>query len=306
MTAQSATAVAQTLENDTATAKYVVITTKAFRARLEDGSERQIKVELGDHSVFPINYATGRAPVAADEIALSVLNAREMGKQVGDLLTMTIDGQEKQLTICGIYSDVTNGGKTAKADFDDPSADIMWSMVSADLVNQSLIETKTAEYTAKFAFAKVSAIDEFIAQTFGSTIHSIGLAATAAVIVALSITMLVILLFMRMLVVNDRYAIAVMKAFGFTNRDITTQHVARSVFVLMVGILLGAFLANTLGEALAGVVIAFFGASSVEFTVNPLTAYLLYPLLMLLAALLATIIGTVDAGRIKISENIKE
>ncbi|MBK8984735.1 MAG: ABC transporter permease [Chloroflexi bacterium] len=304
--AEKATAVAHTLENDIAIARYVVLTTQTFRTTMADGSERQIKVELGDHSVFPINYSAGRSPVAADEIALSVLNAREMGKEIGDLLTVMIDGQERNLTVCGIYSDVTNGGKTAKAVFTDPSADIMWSVVSANLVDKSLIETKTAEYAAKFAFAKVSAIDAFIAQTFGSTIHSIGLAAATAVVVALSITALVTLLFMRMLVVKDRYAIAVMKAFGFTNNDIMAQYVARSVFVLIIGILLGAFLANTLGEALAGAVIAFFGASSFEFAVNPLTAYLIYPLLMLLATLVATIIGTLDAGRIKIAENIKE
>jgi len=98
----------------------------------------------------------------------------------------------------------------------------------------------------------------------------------------------------------------VMKAFGFTNSDIRAQYVARSVFVLIVGVLLGALLANTLGEALAGAVIASLGASSFKFVVNPLAAYLLSPLLMMGAVLTATFFGTLDAGQIEISENIKE
>jgi putative ABC transport system permease protein len=124
--------------------------------------------------------------------------------------------------------------------------------------------------------------------------------------VALSITVLVTLLFMRMLVVKDRYSIAVMKAFGFTNSDITAQFVSRSVFVLLIGIVLGTLLANTLGEALAGAVIASFGASSFEFVVDPLAAYLICPLLMIFSTLLVTVFGTLDAGQIKIAESIKE
>jgi putative ABC transport system permease protein len=213
--------------------------------------------------------------------------------------------QETTLTVCGTYSDVTNGGKTAKAVFSD-SADIMWSVITAQLSDPALLDEKIAEYADRFAFAKVSDIDEFIAQTYGGTIDAIGKASYAAIGVALTLTVLITLLFMRMLVAKDRYAIAVMKAFGFTNADIQAQYVTRSVFVLIVGILLGTLLANTLGENLAGAVIASFGAASFKFIINPAFAYLLSPLLMASVVLAATMLGTRDAGEIKISENIKE
>jgi putative ABC transport system permease protein len=173
-------------------------------------------------------------------------------------------------------------------------------------MDKSLIGAKRAEYTDRFAFAKVTGIDDYIVQTFGSTIRSVELAAVSAIAVALIITILITLLFMRMLVVKDRHPIAVMKAFGFTNADFKTQYAARSVFVLLAGVLLGTLLANTLGEALAGAVIASFGASSFEFVINPYFAYLLSPLMMGVATLFATIAGTWDAGQIRVSENIKE
>ena len=304
--AEKAAQIAAVMAQDRAIARYVVLTTKTFSAKMDDGSEERIKIELGDHSVFPLVYSDGGAPAAEDEIALSAVNASEMGKQVGDVLPVVVDGQVKHLVVSGIYSDVTNGGKTAKAVFSDASADTMWSVITAELKDASQIEAKIAEYALRFDFAKVSGIDEYIAQTYGGTIRSAGQAAYAAAGVALTITILITLLFMRMLVARDRYTIAVMKAFGFTNTDITAQYVARSVFVLVVGILLGTLLANTLGEALAGAVIASFGAASFAFEVNPLTAYLVSPLLMGLAVLLATIFGTLDAGKIKISENIRE
>jgi putative ABC transport system permease protein len=302
---EKAAEIVKTMNSDSTISKYAVLTTKTFKTKTEDGSEENIKIELGDHSIFPIKYSEGRAPAAEAEIALSALNADELSKKVGDVITLVIEGKEKSLTVSGIYSDITNGGKTAKAVFTDNSADIMWSIVCAELWDKSLVDGKVSEYADRFDFAKISDIDEFVTQTFGSTISSVEKASSASIAVALIIAVLVTLLFMKMLVAKDRYSIAVMKAFGFTNSDITAQYVSRSVFVLLVGIVLGTLLANTLGEVLAGAVISSFGASSFKFAVNPLSAYLLCPLMMVCSVLIATIIGTSGAGKIKISENIK-
>ncbi|MET3696730.1 ABC-type lipoprotein release transport system permease subunit [Bacillus oleivorans] len=303
---EKAAEIVQTLNSDSSIAKVAALTTKTFKVKRADGSEENIKIELGDHSVFPIEYSEGRAPARDHEIALSTINADEMSKKVGDYLTLMIGGEEKDLTVSGIYSDVTNGGKTAKAVFTDNSADIMWTIVPAELSDKSLVDSKVSEYTDRFDFAKVTDIDEFVKQTLGSTISSVETASYASMAVALVITVLVTLLFMKMLVAKDRYSIAVMKAFGFTNSDLKKQFVSRSVFVLIVGIVLGTLLANTLGEMLAGLMISSFGASTFNFAVNPLWAYLLSPLLMIGAVLIATMIGTSGAGKIKISENIKE
>ncbi len=298
--------VATAIESDVDVARFVVLTTKAFRASMDDGSEGRITIELGDHSVFPVTYASGRAPKGDDEIALSVMQASDLGKGVGDVLSVTIAGRERALTVSGTYSDVTNGGKTAKATFTDETADPMRSVIGAELTDPELLDAKTAEYAARFDFAKVSDLDEFIAQTYGSTIDAIGVASYAAIGVAVATTVLITLLFMRMLIAKDRYAIAVMKAFGFTNSDIKAQYLTRSAVVLVVGILLGTLLANTVGEALAGAVIATFGATSFAFVVDPTFAYLWSPLLMLAATLAATLAGTWDAGRIRVAENLRE
>lgn len=298
--------IAKAMDSDSAISRYVVLTTKTFHVKTDNGTEERVKVELGDHSIFPVHYAKGRAPATESEIAISSLNANELGKKVGDSLTLLVQGKERRLTVSGIYSDVTNGGKTAKAVFTDHSADIMWSVVSAEIGDKAVVSGKVAEYADRFSYAKVSDIDEFINQTFGSTIRSVGLASNTAIIVALVIMVLVTLLFIRMLVAKDLYAIAVMKALGFTNSDIKAQYATRSLFVLVIGVGLGLLLANTLGEILAGAVVSSLGASSFTFEVNPLSAYVLSPLMMAGTVLIATIIGTSGAGEVRIAGHIKE
>ncbi|WP_058302928.1 ABC transporter permease [Gorillibacterium timonense] len=301
-----AAAIATALEKDRSVARSTVLTTKPFQVKKADGSEERIRIELGDHSVFPVAYSDGRAPVADHEIALSVMNAQEFDKKVGDTLTLVTPGKERTLTICGVYSDITNGGKTAKAAFTDHSTDPMWSVVYAELSDLSLVSSKVSDYAKTYEFAKVSSIEEYKTQTFGSTIDSVGKASYVAIAAALLVMALITLLFMNMLVAKNRPSIAIMKALGFNSSDIRTQYASRSVFVLLVGILLGTLLANTLGERLAGAVISSFGAASFTFAIHPLTAYGLYPLLMIGTVLIATRIGTASVSRTRIAEHIKE
>jgi len=296
----------EVMEDDDSIARHVVLVSKMFEVKTENGTSERIKVELGDHSVFPIQYTKGKAPETGEEIALSGINADELGKTVGDTITLLLGGKEKILTVCGIYSDVTNGGKTAKAIFSDNSAEILWYTIAAEFADGALPETEVGEYAGAFTYAKVAGIEEYLAQVYGSTIDAVKKASYAAVAAALLISALIILLFMKMLVVKDRYSIAVMKSLGFTNTDIKRQYLSRAGLVMILGVLLGTLLANTAGEFLGGMLISMFGVSSFQFIVNPLIAYALCPLGMAMVVIAATTIGLSGAGSIRISENIKE
>ncbi|PKM71821.1 MAG: ABC transporter permease [Firmicutes bacterium HGW-Firmicutes-16] len=298
--------ISNAMDKDSSISKNVVLTTKAFKLIADDGTAAGMKIELGDHSIFPVNYSGGSAPVKADEIALSALNAKELGKKVGDSVRLVIGGSEKSLTVCGIYSDITNGGKTAKAVFSDESADTMWCLICAKLSDESLVDNKVLEYAEIFDYAKVSDVNEYILQTFGSTVASVKKASVAATAAALIISALITVLFMRMLIAKDRGSVAAMKALGFRGSDITVQYISRSAFVLIASIIVGTVLSNTLGELLAGAVISSFGTSSFSFIINPLNAYLVCPLLIICAVLAATFLGASGAGKTKISEYIKE
>jgi putative ABC transport system permease protein len=286
--------------------KTVVLTARAFTVRGEDDSESSLKVELGDHSVFPVAYAEGRAPGAPGEIALSVLSAEDLGKRVGDRLPTAAGGAWRDLTVTGLYSDVTNGGKTAKAAFPGGEAPVLWAVVQAELRDPTRSREMAEACAAAFPYAKVSSLEEYVAQTFGPTIRAIGSASRISLAVALVLAVLITALFVRMLVARDRVSIAALRALGFRNSDIARQYLARSALVAGIGVLAGSLLANTLGESLVGALISLFGASSFEFAADPLSAWLLIPLAVALSALAATAAGAAGAGRIGIAQTIRE
>ena len=294
------------LEEDAEVSRYAVYTTKTFQALLDNETEERLKIELGDHSIFPLAYSEGKAPVLQNEIALSVMLADELQKKTGGSLSLVIGGQTRSLVVSGLYSDVTNGGKTAKAVFTDDSAASMWSVINIQLADTALLASKVQEYETMFPYAKISDIEDYIKQTYGATIRSVSLAAFTATAIAIIISILITVLFMRMLVGKDRSSIAIAKAFGYTNRDIRIQYITRALSVFWVSTVSGTILANTLGERIAGASIATFGVASFSFVIQPFQAYIVSPLLLAVSVSLVTVLGTLDAGKIRISENIKE
>lgn len=298
--------IATVMAKDAAIKKYTVLTSYMFDMQMPDASISKLKVELGDHSIFPIEYSSGRAPQSESEIAVSKLVADDKKLGLNHTITLLVDGKEKALTVCGIYSDITNGGKTAKAVFNTTSGSALWSIIPVRLQNGVQIEGKVAEYKSAFSFAKVADIDDYITQAFGGIINAVQKVSYAAIAAATVLTLLVTLLFMKMLLTKDRYSIAVLKSLGFKTRDIRIQYLARVFVVLAVGVIIGTVLANTLGELVGVGLIASFGASTFRFVVNPMFAYLFSPVLMSICVGVATWLSVSSISSLKIPEFIKE
>jgi putative ABC transport system permease protein len=274
--------------------------------RAGDGSTQKIRVGLGDHISYPISYSLGAAPRTGSEIAISRLYAEDLEKTVGDDIILMIDNTEKKLTICGVYSDITGGGRTAQAAFETNAGDVLSVNIAVTYRRGADADAVTERLRAQFPFAKIYSVAENLAQTFGPMINAIKLASYTAIGVTVLLTVLVTALFMKMLVAKDRYPIAILKSLGFTGGDISWQYITRSAIVLVLGVVIGTILANTLGEYAGVAIISAFGASTFTFVVNPWFAYLLSPLLIATCVYAATLLGTADIRPLRISDHIKE
>jgi putative ABC transport system permease protein len=266
----------------------------------------RLRVDLGDHTAFPVAYSQGGAPTTGAQIALSALNAEELGKTVGDELTLIVDGADKRLTVCGVYSDITNAGKTAKAAFEATEGDLVRVVIPAELGDEAETAQTASAYQEWFPSAQVAVTGEYVSQTFGGTLGAIQKASYAAIAAAAVLTVLVTLLFMKMLVVKDRRPIAILKSLGFTSRDVRRQFMTRSMAVAALGVVIGVVLANTLGELVGGALISSLGATTFHFVVDPVHAYLVAPALIGVCVWAATLLGVRGVRKLEISEHIKE
>lgn len=278
------------LQTDTDVEKYSALYTSSFKAQNTMGDYDNLKVEIGDFSIFPLEYANGTAPQLENEIALSAMNAQEYQKKIGDSMTLMVGNKPRELTVCGIYQDVTNGGKTAKAMIPFEMDQVIWFTISIDLKPGVSLQEKQQEYSKHFQPAKVTDVSEYVYQTLGGIIDQLHLVVKFAFVLALAISSLIAAMFFKMLIAKEAGQIAIMKSLGFTVEDITKQYLTRTLLTLTAGVVLGVWLASFLGEKLAGLILS--GISDMQFVIHPLSVYFLCPLSLIVAVTAAIIFSS--------------
>ncbi|MDK2808431.1 MAG: putative transport system permease protein [Clostridiales bacterium] len=291
-------------ENDVQT--VAVLITKSYSVCLEDGTKMNIKVEQGNHRLFPVHYEQGRSPVSKGEIAISTLLAKELSKKVGDTLTLLVDQSYQDRLICGIYPDITNGGKTAKAAELYSGAKALWSILIIQFVPKTSLINKVHSYKSLYPYAKVTAIDAYIKETFGQTISSIYLVSMGAWMMGGGLAFLLALLFLKLLLAKDPYEIAVQKALGYKEHEIRLGYLLRIIIPSLVGIWFGSILSGALGERMVGAAMTSFGASQFQFARGMFPIDAIAVLFMLGMIVLAILLGTKKIRDIKIADYIKE
>lgn len=292
--------IAEALAQDARVKQYAVLRTRACPVLLADGEVTRLTVETGDHSVFPVSCLAGALPQTEGEIALSAMNAEELGVTVGDTLRLPEDGKETVYTVCGIYSDITNGGRTAKACSVGEDLPARWSVVYVSLENAVEKEAWLEQYRQMGA----DAIDlaDYVKDTYGQTLTQLQLAAKVAAVTAALVIAVVVMLFMRLLVEKERYTISLHKALGFTGTDLQKSWFVRGAVPVFAGICAGLVCGNLFGESFCGAVLQSFGAGGFRFIVAWKELLAKIPVVLAGPAILAILIGIAGIRRIRAYE----
>ena len=290
-------------------ARYAPLVTSQYTLLMDDGTHEALNVETGDFTLFPLDYVQGVVPQTEDEIALSVLSAQEMDKKPGDTVILLIDGQQREMIVTGIYQDITNGGRTAKASLPNNTNNVQGYAVyavSIDLETSVALDEKAQEYADVFHPARVNDVDGYVKQTLGNTIEQLRQVTVVAIIIGLAISVLITSLFLNMLITKDVAQNAVMRSIGFSLRHLRYQYLTRTLFLLSLGIGLGTLFSNTLGQRFVSALWSLVGASQIRFVIDPIQAYLLFPLLLLVCVSITTLVSIRSIKDSSIAQMIKE
>jgi len=290
------------IRNDEAVEKYAAFVTSTFKVVNADGTHENLNIEVGDFTQFPVDYIQGMAPDNENKIALSYMNANELKKSVGDKIVLFVEGKEKTLTISGIYQDVTNGGKTAKASFSYNSENILWYVVNVDIKPTVNLQEKVKEYKNNFSSAKITDTDDYLTQTLGETIKQLRFVTQVAMLIAILISVLITAMFFKMLLAKDSSQILIMKNIGFSYKDIRMQYITRSIVIVLIGIVTGTLLAATFGEMLVSWLGSFMGAAHIELVVNPIVSYVICPAILFISVIATTLFSSLT---IKQTDDLK-
>jgi putative ABC transport system permease protein len=274
------------LQNDVDIERYAAYITSSYQVKNVEGFWDYMNVEIGDFSVFPLKYLEGRAPETEGEISLSFANAGKdaLNKKVGDEVTVRAGTNEKTLKVTGIYQDITNGGKTAKAHsgLGVNEAAVLWYVMYIDVTQGVDLREKMDDYQNTYVSAQVNDIQEYTQQTLGNIIEQMRTVVIGGIVIAFIISILITSLFLRMLLSKDMSQIAIMRSIGLTSKKISQQYMAGTMMVLVLGILLGVVASSFLGEFLVSQAMSTMGAAKIELVNVVWQTWLLCPLALII------------------------
>ncbi|MDO4966065.1 MAG: hypothetical protein Q4E51_05095 [Lachnospiraceae bacterium] len=256
----------------------------------------------GNHTIFPVSYEYGRAPEAENEIALSSLNSKELEIGIDDYVEME---NGDKLLVTGIYSDITNGGKTAKGVMDDDQIDneVLWSIFYISL-NDGIDAGEWVEKNHPLydKYSDIVNINDYMMGTYGPTINAISLAATFSKVITASIMFVVISLFVRLLVEKERLQISLKKAIGISSKVVRRELIKKLKVYPVIGIILGIIAGCYLGQFIAGMFLESLGASGFKFVIDYINLFIFIPGMVALIFIIAAACGTYEIDKISACE----
>lgn len=287
------------IANDNRVKQYGFFKTSQVPAKFLNGETSNILVEQGEHTTFPVSYSKGSAPVRAGEIAISYLLAEEWKLHVGDKIKLKPGNIYEEYVVCGIYSDITNGGKTAKVvKFSQGSQPpVMWSLFYLTLEPESSVDEWVQDY--QMEGVEIANISEYVQDMYGQTISQIQKVSILVKLVATIIMLLVITMFLRLLISKERNQISIKKALGFGMASIKKTYLIRAAVYFVPGIIVGSILGNVLGEKLCSMVLRTLGADGFRFVSNPLENIIIIPALAFVTGIVAMLAGIRETNKVK-------
>ena len=293
------------VKKDSRVKNYALMETKSVRTLIRDDVSVNLLVEEGDHSIFPLSYISGESPVHDGEIALSNLNASELDCKLGDKIKLSISGRDVEYTVSGIYSDITNGGKTAQVAGIMIPESVMWSIIYVSLNSGENISSWVSEYQEEITdtvSVKITDIRQYMNGLYGQTIRRIKLASALSVLVSCLIIFTVVLLFIRLTVWQERNDNSLKKALGISSKMIRRDYIRKSAVYVVSGIIAGILLGIAAGQNLAGVLFGMLGASGFRFIIDYKMVFVIIPLEAMIVAMAAVRLSLNEIERIKPTE----
>ena len=294
------------LQSDKDIAEINQYQSQNFSYQDQQGHTQQLRVTLGNHAGFPVKYSQGRYPKNEYEIALSKLMAEELKLKTGDSLTLTVDGQARKLKVVGIYSDLTYGGKTAKAVFVTKQAQTLNSLTTIRLKDASNKAQKINEWKKRYSNYKLTDVEDFFHQTFDDTLAMLRLIQTSVFWTGLGIIFILMTLFVYMIFTKDQADLALYRMLGFGSERLRSHYLLAVCFILMLALAIADLLLLSLGQEVCSLLLSSFGISKLQLIINKSLTFLWTPLALLLSGLTAAHISLRALNNLEIGRYLKE
>lgn len=275
-----------------------------FHAPGKKGNTKIMSLQIQGRNTEYLDYLEGSAPVLENEIAFSRLILEDNNWHIGDRIEADLNGETYKFIITGSYADYMQLGSSARlnAKLDLSKVDMFeyWN-VNVDMkTDKSQTELKDT-LQKQFPDYEWYTAQEIVDRNIGGIQESLSELLIPMTAMLCAVIMLITLLMEKLFIVREKGEIAMMKSIGFRNSSIRSWQVIRVILVALVSMLAAVPLSMLSNRFMLEPIFAIMGAD-VHIQIDPVQVYLIYPGVLLLGIICATIFATGQIKRIHIRE----
>ena len=227
-------------------------------------------------------YLEGVAPENKCEIAITPQISELTGAKIGDKIIVHLGEEDMGCMVTAYYQTLNQLGEIirlyedAPTDFGHISAAMAYQIDFLDDPTEEEIELRKERVKEVFDCEDVMNATEYCIDCTGvaDTLESVQFLLLG---ITLVVVILVTILMERSFIADEKSQIAILKAIGFKDSAIIKWHVCRFGLVGLIAVVFAAALSIPMTELCITPIFGIMGAVDVDFNIDPLQIFLLYP-----------------------------
>ncbi|MCR4887550.1 MAG: ABC transporter permease [Ruminococcus sp.] len=261
-----------------------------------------------DTSDYP--YTEGTAPQYPNEIALGNPIAESFDVSVGDKLMLTINGEEQEFIITGLFDSMSQLGKCGRftPDVDIPDNEMTSAMAFQadfdDNPDAKTIDERVSKLKKIYDTNSIYNTAEYVDDCTKSA-DTINAAKILTMTISIIVSALICVLIETSFISKEKTDIALMKAIGFRNRSITCVHTVRFLIIGVLSIVLAILLSAPATKFMINPIFAIMGATNgMNYEINKSEIFVTIPAIMLAVITASVFITSLRTRAVKSSDSL--
>lgn len=227
-------------------------------------------------------YIEGVTPESKDEISITPQISEMLGAKIGDTITIRFGEQDVECMVTAYHQTMNQLGEIirlhedAPTDFRFVAGALHFQINFLDNPDVEEIELRKERIKELFDNAEVMNSTEYCIDCtmVAGTLESVQFLLLG---ITLVVVILVTILMERSFIADEKGQIAILKAIGFRDSAIIKWHVYRFGLVGLLAVILAAVCSIPMTELCINPIFGMMGAVDVEYNIDPLQIFLLYP-----------------------------
>lgn len=253
----------------------------------------------------------GRLPNHSNEINLSNKVLEDIGAEVGDTVTVTIEGKDSAFVVVGKTQQIEHMGLGALITEEGVGEIIngyRCNKLYIYLKKDINIEAKVQSYSVIFEDnpeVEITNFDKIYQITMRTFVNAIESICILFVVVTIFVIALIIYLIVKIKIIHQRREIGLYKAVGYTTSEVMWQIVVNFALIMSVGALIGGIIGKLSMGKITAISLSICGIENASIIV-PISLVIGVFIVITLAAFLLTIISAIGIRKIEPYKMITE